>query len=76
VVSAVRICGYQLYKELGLRRFRRRWIMDWRVSLANFIARSREEESHPARLVPMMLRLRREDVLIRRTQQHKDRRRL
>lgn len=75
MVSAVRICGYQLYKELALRGFRRRWIMDWRVSFAHFFARCREEESHPVRLADDAPALT-EDVLIPRTQQHKDRRRL
>src|SRR6185437_16116221 len=51
LVSAVRICGYQLYKELGLRGFRRRWIMDWRVSFAHLFARNREEQGDEAYLV-------------------------
>jgi hypothetical protein len=51
LVSAIRICGYQLHKELGLRGFRCGRIVDWRVSLAHFPARYREEQSHAVRLV-------------------------
>lgn len=44
LVSAVSIRGHKLHEKLGLRRLRRRGIMDWSVCLADAVTRGRKEQ--------------------------------